>query len=509
MSKPIAISSISISDAMASPKLFGPHFAGDSWNRWRAVLKATFGEPMNDAEREDFRVVAERLPPTRRVREAIYIAGRGAGKDSVASLIASHIAVTFEPAGRLRPGEVASILCIAVDREQANIVLNYIKAYFETVPALAALVKSIDRDGVTLRNGVAIVVATNSFRSVRGRTIIAAIFDEVAFWRDENSATPDVETAGAVQPGLARLPDSMLILISTVHKRSGLLYEKWKAHYGIADDDVLVIRATTQQLNPTFDAKTIARQIASDPALYNAEYNSQWRDDLSSYISRELLEAAVDRGVVVRPPNPETTYYAFADPSGGAHDSFTAAIAHREKGDVVVLDMLYERRPPFNPSETVQEIATLLQDYGLSKIVGDRYAAQWVVEAFDKCGVRYEQSERDRSQIYLDTLPLFTAGQARLIDNARLIAQFAQLERRTFSSGKDRVDHGRAGHDDLCNSAAGAMILASRRGAYPDNLDWVGDLPASDKTADGQPRFCAPPTSIFQHPIFNGGVRRW
>jgi hypothetical protein len=64
-------------------------------------------------------------------------------------------------------------------------------------------------------------------------------------------------------------------------------------------------------------------------------------------------------------------------------------------------------------------------------------AANWVVEAFAKTGIRYLQSERDRSAIYLDALPLFTSGRARLIDNARLVAQFAALERRTFSTGRD------------------------------------------------------------------------
>jgi hypothetical protein len=32
------------------------------------------------------------------------------------------------------------------------------------------------------------------------------------------------------------------------------------------------------------------------------------------------------------------------------------------------------------------------------------------------------------------------------------------LERRTSPIGKDRVDHGPGGHDDLCNSAAGALV---------------------------------------------------
>src|SRR5438105_4416608 len=45
---------------------------------------------------------------------------------------------------------------------------------------------------------------------------------------------------------------------------------------------------------------------------------------------------------------------------------------------------------------------------------------------------------RDRSTIYLDVLPLFTSGRVRLVDNRRLTTQFASLERRTSSIGKDR-----------------------------------------------------------------------
>ena len=60
-------------------------------------------------------------------------------------------------------------------------------------------------------------------------------------------------------------------------------------------------------------------------------------------------------------------------------------------------------------------------------------------------------------------LPLFASGRARLLDNPRLVNQFAALERRTFPSGRDRIDHDRAGRDDLCNAAAGALVLAARR----------------------------------------------
>lgn len=323
---------ISVSDAMASPKLLGPFFSGPSWDTWRTVIKAAFAEKMSVAEIEAFRSVAERDPPTQPVSEMVAVVGRGGGKDSVATLIATSIAVNFDPKrSKLRPGEKAVVMLLAVDRDQAGVAFNYIRGYFEEVPALAKLVKHVGNDSIELCNRCVVEVHTNSYRSVRGRSLLCVICDEVAFWRSEDSASPDVETAGAVAPGLARIRGSMMILISTAHKRSGLLYAKWKEAYGRNDPDVLVVRGSTLQFNPTFDAKIIERQIASDPQLYRAEYLSEWRDDLSTFISRELLEAAVDVGVVVRPPLDGVKYHAFADPSGGSQDSFTLGIAHRRR----------------------------------------------------------------------------------------------------------------------------------------------------------------------------------
>ena len=74
---------IGISDAMASPKLFAPFFVGTSWSAWRAVLKAMSAERMSAAELDAFRAVAERDPPTQPVSEAVFIVGRGGGKDSM------------------------------------------------------------------------------------------------------------------------------------------------------------------------------------------------------------------------------------------------------------------------------------------------------------------------------------------------------------------------------------------------------------------------------------------
>jgi hypothetical protein len=352
-------------------------------------------------------------------------------------------------------------MCLAVDRDQSQIVLRYVKSYFQTISFLRQMVQRETVNGLELTNGVDIVVVTNDFRVVRGRPILCAILDECAFWRDEHSAAPDTETYGALVPGTLTLPGSLIIGISTPYRRGGLLYDQWKGHHG-QPGDVLVIRAPSLALNPTLDRRAIDRELARDPQAGKAEWLAEWRDDVAAYLDRALIEAAVDRGVTVRPPVPGVEYRGFADPSGGVSDSFAIAIAHREPDGTVVLDALVEQRAPLNPAQTTARMATVLRSYGLREVRGDRYSAGWVQECFRSNEIAYVHSDLDRSAIYAEALPLFTAGRARLLDNDRLTAQFAALERKTSARG-DRIDHprGQGHHDDAANAAAGALMLAA------------------------------------------------
>ena len=200
--------------------------------------------------------------------------------------------------------------------------------------------------------------------------------------------------------------------------------------------------------------------MARDPAVARAEWLAEWRDDVSTFLPREIIDASVDVGVIVRPPVPGVSYRAFADPSGGVGDAFTCAIAHSE-GDEAILDCLVEILPPFDPATATETIAKVLKSYRCNEVTGDRYSAGWVVGAVARLGLSYRHSERDRSAIYADALPLFTSGRARLLDNAKLVAQFANLERRTSSGGRDRIDHPRGARRHSSNAAAGALVLTS------------------------------------------------
>jgi hypothetical protein len=462
-----AAPAISVSKAISDPMLFGPWFAGPSWNTWRSILKAAYAEDMTAAEVALFKSVAgDRDPPTKQVRELWVLAGRRAGKDSIASAIAASAAAFRSYKDITRPGEMASILCLAGDRVQARIALGYVRGYFEQVPMLKALVTRETQDGLELSTGAAITVIPNDFRTVRGRSIALAILDEVGFWFGDESTSPDVETFAALVPALATIPGSMLVGISSPHRRSGLLYSKFKESYGRDDPDVLVIKAPTLVLNPSLDPKIIDKDMERDRSRALSEWYAEFRDDLSSYIPRELIEGAVDSGVKVRPPIPGVRYSAFTDPSGGVSDSFCASVSHREgfEGETVVVDCVIEVPSPCNPVDAARTIAMTLKEYGVTTVTGDRYAAGFAVDAFSRFGCTYRHSERDRSQIYIDALPLFTAGRVRLVDSRKLITQLSQLERKT-TSGRDKISHPERSrhHDDIANSVCGSLLMAAAK----------------------------------------------
>ena len=223
--------------------------------------------------------------------------------------------------------------------------------YFDDIPMLAAMVERETAQGFELSNRVDIAVATNSFRAVRGRPILCAIFDEVAFWRDDASATPDIETYNAVKPGLATMPGSMIVGICSPYRKSGLLHKKYKDAYGKPGRPV--IKAPTAILNPTIDPAIIAAALDEDPAP--ARGPSGWRSSATT--------SAHSRRGASRPASPPRSWSgaasrasptAFGDPCGGAASSMTLAIGHAEHASPC--STRSESAAPFSPDDAVAEL---------------------------------------------------------------------------------------------------------------------------------------------------------
>jgi hypothetical protein len=470
------------SEFIGWPELLGPDFTGPSWDNWRITMKAALGEDMTAAERLQFRELAGRDPPPGRVRELWLAIGRRAGKDSLAAALASYLAICSNFDRYLRRGERATILCLAVNRDQAGIVFGYIRANFE-IPHLARFVEKVGDDSIELSNGVDILVATNSFRGLRGRTIGCAILDECAYWFSDEYANPDKEVYASLLPGLTTLRQAgaMIVAISTVYRRGGLLFEKWLRHHERDDPQVLAIRQPSAVYNPLLEtdallAAEIAEQRRTDPERAAADWDSIWRSDLADFVDRDAVEACVAHGRYELPHEIGLHYRAFVDTSGSGADPMTMAVAHFDrKTNKAILDLVREIKPPFSTEAATAEFAATIKSYRCSEVQGDDYGAAWPKEAFRRHGIHYIKFDRNKSQLYVEFLPLINSGRVELLDHRRMIHQLVRLERRTSrGTGRDIVDHPRGEHDDLINSAAGACVLTTgKRGpiiVHPDVL---------------------------------------
>jgi hypothetical protein len=450
----------SIDQAICDYRLLGAGL-GDlaTWQTWRVALKAAFALPLTPAERKIFTAIAgDRGLPKRRVRELWCLVGRGGGKSRMAAVIGDYLALFQKH--RLSPGERGHVLVLAGSVDQARTVFGYSSGFLTESKALEHEVKATTATEIRLRNGVTLAVHPNSFRSIRGKTILACVFDEVAIWRDEASATPDVEVYTAVLPSLART-GGMLIGISTPYRKTGLLYQKHRDYFGVDSDDILVVQGPALTFNSTLDVAAIAAARAADPAAAGAEWDAEFRADLAAFLDDELIDRAIDIGRPLElPPRDGVVYWVFIDASGGAvnGDAYAIAIGHRE-GDVFVIDAVRGRTGPFDPQEVTKEYAQLCRDYHVSRVTGDNYAKEWVADAWRKAGFEYVPSKLPRGEIYLECLPTFTRGLVRLPDHARLVRELRLLERQVHRSGRDTVNHPRNGHDDHANAVCGVINL--------------------------------------------------
>lgn len=462
---------MNIISAIEDPRFFRPVFRDlATWKSWFVLLKAMFGLPLVDQTEKGIFTACTELdhPPQNKAKEAYIIAGRRSGKSFMAAVIAVFLATFKDWKPYLAPGEKGWIFIIATDRDQAKIIKRYISAILDSAAAFRKMVVRNLEYEIDLSNNINIAVKTCNFRSIRGYTVLAAICEEIAFWKDENSANPAQEVLAALRPALSTIPESMLIAIFTPYSRSGVLWEQFKAYFGKeVEAGPLIWKAPTRIMNPNISIATIENEMRDDPERARAEWEAEWREDIQSFLSNDVIEGAIIPGRYELPKSKDAQYFGYVDPSGGRHDSFALAICHREERERIVLDCIREIRPPFSPQSVVREFSKVLAEYEISYVECDRYSAEWVVTEFGNHGITVGNSEGTSSELFLNFLPLIMNGSIELLDNKRLADQLRGLERKTRSGGKDMICHGAysGAHDDVAVAVAGACDMASRADA--------------------------------------------
>lgn len=458
---------LNLLEALSSSRGLGTYFRDKStWWPWFVFVKALIGIGTLTARERTLLKDCTGLDKlsTKRIREAFIIAGRRSGKSTICALLAVFYAVWGEWKRYISRGEKPKVFVVATNMDQAKIILNYVKAILGLTPFLRGMVERELADSVELKNGTEIIVKPASWRSTRGFTCGLLILEELAFFRFEtDSALRDKEIYTAIKPGMINIRNSLIIGISTPFARQGLLFQKYRKHYG-KDGKVLIWQAPTWTMNPNLTERELREEEldALGVAEFGSEYGAKFREDIEGYLPLQIIDRAIIKNQISIPPQPRFFYHGFCDASEGLHhggDSMTLAVVHNERKKVVH-DVLMEFIPPFDPGVVIQEMAEVARNYRIRKIVQDRHAVAWIANDFRPHGIEVEISDKTKSQIYEHFAVAMNKNLVELLDNRRLRDQVINLQRFLRPGGTIKIDHVSGAKDDCINSVAGACVLA-------------------------------------------------
>jgi hypothetical protein len=456
------------------------------------LLRAMYGLPLSGEQREIYRLCTgrESYVEGREFGEVTVIAGARSGKDSrIAVPVALYEAIYGDHP--LSVGELGMVPLVAQDAKGTRVAFGYAKTYLMRSPLLAEMLdgEPLSQE-IRLANGFTISCFASTQRGLRAYSIPAAVLDELAFFRLEGQADSDEEIQASIRRGGLSFANPKLVKISTPYLRSGVLYADHKRAFGIDDPDLLVWVAGSTLMNPSISEARLARERRLDPVRSRREYDAGFSEEVGSFLSVGTIEMNTVPGRTVNPPTRGVAYWGAVDPSGGGSDAFTFAVCHHAAPDRIVHDLMRSWSKPRGEQTDllaiVREIVMLAKSYNLRFVTGDRFGAQWLVQAFSDAGLRYVHSKRNRSECYLALEPLLLAKRVELLDHPVLAKELRLLERTNHPGGRVSIDHPKgAYHDDNANALAMAATLAEayRPRDEDDEDTWERDRPEDGAVA--------------------------
>jgi hypothetical protein len=349
---------------------------------------------------------------------------------------------------------------LANDEDQAADDLELAKKLIAVNPILDAEVvikqKLIERRDF---NGFLEILPANDVAGSHGKTYLFCGFDEIHSYRNW-----DLFEALAMDPSRTDTLQWITSYASIFH-RPGIPLFDLMASAKKADDPRIYFSWYASDFCTDADFENLAPELRANPSVAswnNAGYLAQQQKRLPSHKYRRLhlnlpgspegsaynaerVMDAIERGVRVRPPQPELTYCGFVDMSGGSSDDACLGISHRDINNCVLLDRIVDQgqRAPFDPRRAVERFAAILKTYRCFTVVGDRYAGETFRCEFETNGISYIVSELTQSQLYEALEPRLNSGQVILLDESTLESQLLGLVWRA-----NKIDHPGGEHDD-------------------------------------------------------------
>ncbi len=408
----------------------------------------------------------ERIPDgVRAVIVAVF--GRGAGKSRVFGTRLLHLALTV-PMPLVAPGEIPVGFAVAPAMREARQVLNYARGAAKAIGVLAV----DNRDSIQIRRADGKPVelcAVPANSALRGKTIVAAVLDEFAFFRDENFHVNDVEVYRAISPRV--LKHGQILIPSTPWAESGLLHKFWKENFGEPNTALVAHAPTLTILDNEETRALVARERKNDPVNAAREFDAKFMGaDAAAFFDPRAIEASIDDELVLPVSLMAGCIVAPGADFAFRTDSSALTIVQRDV-DAYYLSEIVELTPgkkALVPSAVVKTFGGVAARYGAKQLVADGHYEESIREHLfeEKLSlVRAPDGAQGKAEAYQVCRTVLHNGQLRLPRHERLLQQLREVRVRPTSGGGVSIDSPRwrtGGHGDLVSALVNSVWFAHR-----------------------------------------------
>jgi hypothetical protein len=327
--------------------------------------------------------------PRMRTRTIVVRAGGRGGKSSRLLAGKAIHAAWCTPVPTLAPGEEAFVIIIAPSLSLAKQTFSFVRGYVLASPTLtAALVSDPVQDSLSIRRPDGVTVRVQVFAAGRGgtqiraKTVVAALFDEAAFFRDEaTGAVNDADLYGAVLQRV--VPEGQVWLATT----------PWVANIGLVEEIIgkefgkhthsLCVLAPTRVLNPTWDPDhTIETDMrARDPDRASREIDAvPLASGAGMFFPAETINACVDFDRPAQLTRVTGAVYGAGGDMAFRRNSSCLVIVQAPHGPndhkfrVALIDEQVPRPgTPLQPAAVVARFAELMDDFDCRQLMVDAH----------------------------------------------------------------------------------------------------------------------------------------
>lgn len=289
----------------------------------------------------------------------------------------------------LAPGEIPYIGIIAQNSEGAAQNRGYLEGKallleekgWEILDHRTAQERAVTGLQIRYLSGAIAQIFPAKRASVRNKTMIGGLADEIAWWETEEvKVNADVEICRALRQRMTTTRRfAKFVKLSSPHMEHGVLFDDFEKR---AVAQRLFVHAPSWTFNPTLLSdpekhKQLLEAERDDPEGYLRDFGAQFGKAGGAFYSAEEIDRAMrlDRPFII-PPRAGVEYRSWID-AAFKRDLFALTVAHRQ-GDDVIYDLVHwwtpQKGKPLDAKAVAEELAALVKPYRIDRLGCDAVA---------------------------------------------------------------------------------------------------------------------------------------